>query len=106
MSRMTKYLKQKCMVTPYQMNEETGKPVLNKFGEIEYDDPVECKCRHEIIVKDIQTQNGQLVTANGRYFLDESFELRAEYLLDGDPIISIETYINEMGRIEGYEVYV
>lgn len=106
MSRMTKYLKQTCMVTPFIVNALTGKAQLNKFGETEYMEPVECKCRHEIIIKDIQAQNGQLITSTSCYFLDESFPLQAGYLLDGEPIINIETYINEMGRIEGYEAYV
>lgn len=106
MSRMTKYLKQTCKVTPFVVDTATGKAELNKFGEIQYQRPVVCKCRHEIIIKDIQTQNGQLITSTSRYFLDESFPLRAGYLLDGEPIINIETYINEMGRIEGYEAYV
>ena len=105
MSRMTKYLQQTCEVTPYLVN-NNGKPVLNQFGETEYGNPVTCKCRHEIVVKDIQTLNGQLITSTSRYFLDESYPLFAGYLLDGEPIINIETYINEMGRIEGYEAYV
>lgn len=106
MSRMSKYLKQTCSVTPFVLNELTGKPQLNKFGEIEYDEPVTRPCRHEIVIKDIETANGQLITSTSRYFLDESYPLKAEYLLDGEPIVSIETYINEMGRIEGYEAYV
>lgn len=105
MSRMTKYLKQTCEVTPFE-KQKNGKPKLNKFGEVQYLPPTTCKCRHEIIIKDIQTQNGQLITSTSRYFLDESQELLAGYLLDGEPIINIETYVNEVGRVEGYEAYV
>lgn len=105
MSRMTKFLRQTCQVERYKLD-ENGNPEKNRFGEIIYQPPITCKCRHEILIKDIQTENGGLIRANSRYFLDESIELRADYRIDGRVILSVESYINEVGKLEGYEVYV
>ena len=105
MSRMTKFLRQKCQVQPYQLGED-GKPALNDFGEIQYKDPIECKCRHEISYQDVQTSNGQIVKSTSRYFLDDKLELKADYLIDGLAILVLKTYTNAQGLTEGYEVYV
>lgn len=105
MSRMTKFLKQKCQVAPYSVDDE-GVIEHNRFGEIIYKNPIECKCRRERIVKNIQTENGSLLRATACYFLDESLEILADYLIDGNVVITAEEYINEHGKVEGYEVYV
>lgn len=105
MSRMTKFLKQTCKVEAYKVD-ESGNPAQNRFGEIAYEEPVVCKCRREQIVKDIQTQNGSLVRSTARYFLDEKFELKADYRIDGHVLLIVEEYTNERGLCEGYEVYV
>lgn len=104
MSRMTKFLKQECQVTPYQLDEQ-GMPMLNRFGELVYGEDVTCKCRHEPTVRDVQTSNGAILKATSRYFLDESQELKADYKVDGKVILAMDTYINELGNVEGYEVY-
>lgn len=104
MSRMTKFLKQKCQVSPYQLD-ENGEPLFNRFGELVYEEPTEHKCRYEPTVKDVQTANGAILRATSRYFLDESFELKADYKIDGKVILAMDTYINELGVVEGYEVY-
>lgn len=105
MSRMTKFLKQTCKVEAYKLD-ESGNPAQNRFGEIEYEEPVVCKCRREQVVKDVQTQNGSLVRSTARYFLDEKFELKADYRIDGHVLLIVEEYTNERGLCEGYEVYV
>lgn len=104
MSRMTKFLKQECQVTPYQVGDD-GKALLNRFGEIVYGEPVTCKCRREKIVKDIVQSNGAVLQATTRYFLDEKYEPKADYLIDGAVVLTAEEYINERGTVEGYEVY-
>lgn len=105
MSRITKYLRQDCLVQPYKVNAQ-GNPETNDFGEIQYQDPVKCKCRNEISYKDVQTSNGQIVKSTSRYYLDEKQELKADYLIDGRAILAISTYVDQKGGIEGYEVYV
>lgn len=105
MSRMTKFLKQTCQVEQYQVTED-GNAETNRFGEIIYQDPIKCKCRHEVCFKDVQDANGSVVKSVARYFLDEKVELKADYRIDGRVIITVETYINQLGKIEGYEVYV
>ena len=105
MSRMTKFLRQQCLVQPYLLD-DAKQPKLNDFGEIQYGDPILCSCRHEIVFRDIQTANGSIVRSRSRYFLDESVSLAADYKIDGNPILAIESYINGLGKCEGYEVYV
>lgn len=105
MSRMTKFLRQKCSVQPYRVD-GAGKPALNDFGELQYESAKTCKCRHEVSFKDVQTANGQLVRSTSRYFLDESVEIKADYRIDGREVLSVSTYINGLGQCEGYEVYV
>lgn len=104
MSRMTKFLKQKCLVQPYELSEE-GKPSLNRFGEILYLEPVVCKCRKEKVVQDVVTTNGAVLKSSFRFFLDESFEICIDYLIDGKAVLMLTEYINEVGDLEGYEVY-
>lgn len=105
MSRITKFLRQSCLVEPYQLDAD-GEPLHNDFGELQYGDPVKCKCRHEISFRDVQTSNGQLVQSTSRYFLDSSVQIKADYRIDGREILNIAEYINSMGVCEGYEVYV
>ena len=105
MSRMTKFLRQKCGVQPYRVD-DAGNPVLNDFGELQYESAKACKCRHEVAFLDIQTANGQLVRSTSRYFLDDGMEIKADYKIDGRAVLSVSTYINGLGQCEGYEVYV
>ena len=105
MSRMTKFLRQKCGVQPYRVD-VTGNPALNDFGELQYEPAIPCKCRHEVSFKDIQSYNGQIIKSQSRYFLDESLEIKADYKIDGKLVIEVSTYVNGLGQCEGYEVYV
>lgn len=105
MSRMTKFLKQKCQVEQYAVTED-GNPEQNRFGEIQYQEPVSLKCRREKMVKDVQTANGSLVRSTTRYFLDEKVEIKADYRIDGQVVLIVEEYTNEHGLCEGFEVYV
>lgn len=105
MSRLTKFLKQKCIVQPYALG-VGGAPLLNDFGELQYTSSKTCKCRHEIAYKDVQDYNGQIVKSQARYFLDNSYEIKANYKIDGKIVISVATLVNGVGKCEGYEVYV
>lgn len=105
MSRMTKFLRQTCSVETYQLN-EAGQPSHNAYGELLYNPPVTLKCRHEVAYKDIQTANGQLVRSTSRYFLDDVTEIKADYRIDGRVVLNVASYINGLGKCEGYEVYV
>lgn len=105
MSRMTKFLRQKCQVEAYALD-ESGNPEHNRFGELIYQPPKTCRCRCEKITKDIKTDNGSIVQSKARYFLDGSMEIMTDYRIDGHVLLSVEDYINEYGKCEGYEVYV
>lgn len=105
MSRMTKFLKQTCSVEAYTLDEQ-GQVVMNRFGDIVYQPPQTCKCRHEISAQDVLTTNGDIIKSTSRYYLDQSMELQTDYRIDGKPILTLNTLVNERGGIEGYEVYV
>lgn len=104
MSVMTKFLKQRCQLERLVIVD--GQPKLNDFGEFQYESPVELKCRHESSHRDVQTSNGSIVRSTSRYFLDESTPIEADYRLDGKVVISVTEYVNGLGRVVGYEVYV
>ena len=104
MSRMTKFLRQTCVVERYV--EENGKPKLNMFGEVQYLDPVVLKCRHEQSHKDVQTSNGSIVRSTSVFYLDEAVEIKADYRINGDVVLSVISYVNAAGKVEGYEVLV
>lgn len=104
MSRMTKFLKQTCVLETYQLNAD-GSPKLNDFGEIQYNAPAVCKCRRERCIQDVETSNGAILKSASRYFLDESVSILADYRIDGRVVLQVADYVNGLGRIEGYEVY-
>lgn len=104
MSRMTKFLKQRVWLEKYV--EEDGQPKMNMFGELEYQEPISIKCRHEMSHRDIQTENGSIVRATSVYYLDETVEIKSNYKLDGHVVVSVISYVNGLGAVEGYEVYV
>ena len=104
MSRMTKFLKQRCKLE--KLIVKSGQPELNDFGEFQYEASIELRCRHESSHKDIQTSNGSIVRSTSRYFLDESVPVEADYRIDGKVVISVVEYVNGLGKTEGYEVYV
>lgn len=105
MSRMTKFLKQECRVEPYALD-ENGNAERNRFGEIVYQPEIICKCRRESTTRDVQTSTGSVVKSTTRYFLDEKFEIKTDYRIDGHVLLTVEEYTNERGKCEGYEVYV
>lgn len=104
MSRMSKYLHQSCSLEKYI--EENGQPKLNMFGELQYRRAIVLKCRRELSHRDVQTANGSIVRATSVYYLDNSEEIRADYRLDGHVVVSVISYVNAHGAVEGYEVYV
>lgn len=105
MSRMTKFLKQTCSFASIQ-RDSSGTAILNRYGEVQYNAPVELKCRRERIVKDVQTSNGAVLKSTNRYFVDESVVISADDMIDGKVVLEVEEYTNELGLTEGYECYV
>lgn len=105
MSRMTKYLKQQCVLEPVDRDLE-GQPRLDKYGEPEYDPAIVIKCRREGYVRDVQTNTGAVLRSNTRYFFDASVPIYIGDKLDGKPALAVEEYTNHLGKVEGYECYV
>lgn len=104
MSRMTKFLKQHCSLEKFQSVD--GAPKLDSFGNVIYEPPIRVRCRHEQSCKTLQTANGSIVRATSVYYVDESHEILPEYRIDGHVVISAVSYVNGLGKVEGYEVYV
>lgn len=105
MSQMTKFLKQSCVVEPYQLDDQ-GHAVLNMFGEIQYQPCVTCRCRHELACQDVLTSNGSIVKSASRYFLDGDIEVKADYKIDGKVVLTVSAYVDSRGSTIGYEVFV
>lgn len=104
MSRMTKFLKQTCSFESAK-RDASGKVMLNKYGEIEYQKTRSLKCRRESTIKDIKTANGALTTQTTAYYTDESQPIRVDDRVDGRVILLVNEYVNAQGAVEGYEFY-
>lgn len=105
MSRMSKFLRQTCIWEHFQ-EQSDGTPVLNDFGEIQYNSSASIKCRRETYHKDVQTATGSIVRAMSRYYVDETASVVPDDRLDGHVVLSVVEYVNSLGATEGYEVYV
>lgn len=104
MSRMTKFLKQVCLLETASRNPD-GSVVLNKFGEIVYPIvPVSTSCRREKATRDVQTSNGAILKSVARYFTDVL--VQPDDRLDGHVVIEVEEYTNQLGKTEGCVSYV
>lgn len=105
MSRMTKYLKQKCTYEKLRFD-ENGKVLLDKYGEPQYESPVIIKCRRETTVQDVQTNTGAILKSSTRYFTDDNHSIHADDKLDGKAVLKVQEYVNQFGVAEGFESYV
>lgn len=106
MSRMTKYLKQKCSLEQLVRDPDTQKPVLDAYGEPQHQPPQVRACRREKVIKDVYTATGSIIRVDTRYYLDGSLFVDAGDRVDGRDVIGVEEYTNEYGEPEGYLVYV
>lgn len=105
MSRMTKYLKQKCSYEKLK-RDENGKVLLDKFGEPQYEAPVVIKCRFETGTQEVQTNTGAVLTSIARYFTDDKQSIQLGDKLGGRSVVKTQEYINQLGVAEGFESYV
>jgi len=105
MSRMTKYLKQKCTYEKAK-RDKNGEILHDKFGEPLYEDSETIKCRREETVQDVQTNTGAILKSSTRYFTDDKHSIQAGDKLGGKPVLKVQEYINQFGSAEGFESYV
>lgn len=105
MSVMSKFLNQKCMWEQSQ-RVSRGETVLDTYGDVQYEAPVQVKCRRERIIRDVQTGSGAILRSSTRYFIDNSTPLRADDRLDGHAVLELEEYVDSSGHAVGYECYV
>ena len=94
MSRMTKFLKQTCIFEAV-VRDKSGKPTMNKYGELAYEFPVTLKCRRERATKDVLTSNGAVIRSETIYYTDENQLIRTDDKLDGNVVVAVS--------VEGYE---
>ena len=105
MSRITKYLRQKCSYEKLK-RDKSGKSLLDKFGEPQYEAAEIIKCRREETIQDVQTSTGAILKSSTRYLTDEKHPVAANDRLDGKIVLKVQEYVNQFGAIEGYESYV
>lgn len=105
MSRMTKYLKQKCTYEKLKRN-QAGKVLLDKFGEPQHEAPIVLKCRFETSTQEVQTNTGAVLTSIARYFTDDKHIIQVGDKLGGRSVVKVQEYINQFGVAEGFESYV
>ena len=105
MSRMTKYLKQKCTYEKAK-RDENGNILHDKFGDPQYGAPEIIKCRREETIQDVQTSTGAILKSSTRYFTDDKQSIKAGDKLDGKSVLKAQEYINQFGSAEGFESYV
>ena len=105
MSRMTKFLRQTCIYEKCILKSD-GSVDLDKYGEPQYEAPIRIKCRKETNVQDVQTNTGAILKSSTRYFIEGKYLVRADDRLDGKCVLKISEYINQFGKIEGFECYV
>lgn len=105
MSRVTKYLRQKCSYEKLK-RDNNGNAVLDKFGDPQYESPETIKCRRELTIEEIQTSTGATLKSSERFFTDGKHTIQANDKLNGKPVLKVQEYINQFGVAEGYESYV
>lgn len=105
MSRMTKYLRQKCTYEKLGRSLD-GEVFLDKFAEPQYELSTIIKCRRETFVQEIQTNTGVILKSSTRYFVDNKQTIQANDKLDGKPVLKVQEYVNQFGILEGFECYV
>ena len=105
MSRMTKYLKQKCTYEKAK-RDENGNILHDKFGDPQYEAPETIKCRREETIQEVQTSTGAILKSSTRYFTDDKHSIKAGDKLGGKPVLKVQEYINQFGVSEGFESYV
>lgn len=99
MSKLTKFLHQSA-----QWQSNTGS--LDIYGEPEYGTVTSIKCRKTQYIKDVLTSTGSMAKSSNRYIVDNTVKIQIGDLLDGQPIVLIEDYVNAQGIIEGYQAIV
>lgn len=98
MSRMVKFLKQTCQLERVSIS--GGKPVIDTYGELQYESPITIRCRRERYIRDVETSVGAIMKSSHQYYTVEQIGLNDK--LDGLVVLITEEYVNGHGRQEGY----
>lgn len=104
MGRMTRFMNQTC---EFQQAKRTasGSVKLNRYGEVDYNEPVSIKCRLERTTKDVLTANGSAIKSASIYYTDEKVIIKPDDKLGGNVVLSVEEYVDGLGRVIGYKSY-
>lgn len=104
MSRMTKFLRQKCILERAVLG-SNGEVEINRYGESLYSAPETINCRCEQVVADVLTANGSIMKSSTRYFIDEKVPVKAGDMIDGRKVLLVSDFVNSYGKTEGYECH-
>lgn len=105
MSRMSKYLKQVAQLERV-VRAENGLPVIDSYGNYEFESPISVKCRYEPAKLNRISSTGQYVHYTGVYYIDNNVDVSVQDLLDGHIVLEVYPYIGGDGELVGYEVHV
>lgn len=83
-----------------------NEPIIDLYGNIQYEDPVIVKCRKRRNFQEILTAGGTAIRSAITYTLDNTYNIEVGDLLDGKPIIDFYEYVNENGIREGFKAVV
>lgn len=82
MSIITRMLKQKCVYWPLASTESGGNS-LDRYGQLQYTDPIEIDCRWENVAKEFVDSQGTVKISQARVFVDRDVQV-GEMLLLGE----------------------
>ena len=89
MSRISKFLKQKCTYERLKRKED-GTVQFDKYGEPQYEAPEVIKCRREETIQEVQTNTGAVLKSSTRYFTDDKQSIQANDKLDGKAVLKTQ----------------
>lgn len=99
MSRMLKYLNQRCTLQSVKID-SNGEPEMDGYGDLAYDAIKLIPCRREKYVRDVETATGAVLKSSTEYYTISSIGINDK--LDGKVVLSVEEYTNSIGGTEGY----
>lgn len=97
---ISKYLNQRCTLTV-----RSDEPLkYDRYGNPQEEESITIPCRKETLVVDVQTPAGIIKKSKSNYFLDRKpGELD---LIDGNPILQINGWVDYGGGVQGYKVII
>jgi hypothetical protein len=100
MSLMSRYLNQLAVYREVDSSKD-----LDIYGEPEYLEEKNLKCRREFSDREVEDRAGHIVQSRYTYLLDTTAKPKIGDLIDGLKILEVVDYVNGAGRLIGWEVH-